>query len=117
MPSSRGSSPPRDQSCIFYVSCIGRQVLYHKHHLGGPTEEFLYAKPLLKTYKHYLIYLLKTTLCEYYYYSPNEKTEAWRGLIFKPSVLVLIRAHFLLSMSRAGRKKVDLHTQKTPKHR
>ena len=26
MPSSRGSSRPRDQTCISYVSCIGRQV-------------------------------------------------------------------------------------------
>ena len=27
MPSSRGSSQPRDQTCISYISCIGRQVL------------------------------------------------------------------------------------------
>ena len=27
--SSRGSSQPRDQTCISYFSCIGRQVLYH----------------------------------------------------------------------------------------
>ena len=27
--SSRGSSPLRDQTCISYVSCIGRWVLYH----------------------------------------------------------------------------------------
>ena len=26
---SRGSSPPRDRTCVSYVSCIGRQVLYH----------------------------------------------------------------------------------------
>ena len=26
---SRGSSWPRDRTCIFQVSCIGRQVLYH----------------------------------------------------------------------------------------
>ena len=36
MPSSRGSSPPRDETCISYVSCIGRQVLYHWCHLGSP---------------------------------------------------------------------------------
>jgi len=30
MPSSRGSSQPRDQ---ILVSCIGRQVLYHKCHM------------------------------------------------------------------------------------
>ena len=29
MPSSRASSRPRDQALIFYVSCTGRQVLYH----------------------------------------------------------------------------------------
>ena len=29
MPFSKGSSQPRDQTCISYVSCIGRQVLYH----------------------------------------------------------------------------------------
>ena len=29
MPSSRGSSQPRDQTHISYVSCIDRCVLYH----------------------------------------------------------------------------------------
>ena len=29
IPSSRGSSQPRDQTLVSYVSCIGRQVLYH----------------------------------------------------------------------------------------
>ena len=28
-PSSRGPSRPKDRTCISYVSCIGRQVLYH----------------------------------------------------------------------------------------
>ena len=28
-PSSRGSSWPRDQTCVSRVSCIGRQFLYH----------------------------------------------------------------------------------------
>ena len=32
---SRGSSPTRDGNCISYVSCIGRQVLYHYCHLGS----------------------------------------------------------------------------------
>ena len=36
MPSSRGSSQPRDQTCVPYVFCIGRRVLYHQHHLGSP---------------------------------------------------------------------------------
>ena len=30
MPSSRGSSPPRDQARASYVSCIGTRVLYHE---------------------------------------------------------------------------------------
>ena len=36
MPSSRASSQPRDQTCITYVSCIGRQILYPLSHLGSP---------------------------------------------------------------------------------
>ena len=33
--SSRGSSLPRDQIHVSYVSCIARHVLYHQHHLGS----------------------------------------------------------------------------------
>ena len=33
---SRESSPPWDRTLIFCVSCIGRQTLYHQHHLGKP---------------------------------------------------------------------------------
>ena len=36
MPSFRGSSQPRDQTCISYISCIDRQILYHQCHLGSP---------------------------------------------------------------------------------
>ena len=35
--SSRGSSRPRGQSCIF---CIGRQILYHLSHLGSPYRPY-----------------------------------------------------------------------------
>ena len=35
MPSSRGSSRPRDQTHVSYVSCIGRGVLYHSCQLCG----------------------------------------------------------------------------------
>ena len=34
---SSGSSWPRDQTHVSYVSCIGRWVLYHQHHLGSPS--------------------------------------------------------------------------------
>ena len=27
---SRGSSQPRDQTCIYFISCIGRQIFYHR---------------------------------------------------------------------------------------
>ena len=36
MPSSRESSQLRDGTHISYVSCVGRQVLYHWSHLGSP---------------------------------------------------------------------------------
>ena len=36
MPFSRGSSRPRGWTCISYVSCIGRWVLYQYHHLPLP---------------------------------------------------------------------------------
>ena len=29
MPSFRGSSPPKNRTHVSYISCIGRQVLYH----------------------------------------------------------------------------------------
>ena len=32
-PSFKGSSQSRDLTCVSYVSCIGRQLLYHSHHL------------------------------------------------------------------------------------
>ena len=34
MSSSRGSFRPTDRTLVSYVSCIGRQVLYHQGHLG-----------------------------------------------------------------------------------
>ena len=46
MPSSRGSSQPRDRIFISSVSYIGRRVLYHYSHLGSP----LVAHTNLKLY-------------------------------------------------------------------
>ena len=37
VPSYRGSSQPRDQTCISYISCIDRQALYHSRRLGSPS--------------------------------------------------------------------------------
>ena len=36
MPSSSGSSWPRNQTRVSYVSCIGRWVLYQQSNLGSP---------------------------------------------------------------------------------
>ena len=36
IPSSRGSSPPRNWTCVSYVSCIWKQILYHELYLGSP---------------------------------------------------------------------------------
>ena len=36
MPSSKGSSKPRNWTHISCISCIGRQVLYHQRQLGSP---------------------------------------------------------------------------------
>ena len=44
MTSSRSSSWPRDRTRVSYVSCIGRRVLYHQHHLGSPR---LSSAPIL----------------------------------------------------------------------
>ena len=38
MPSSRGSSRPRDRTHVSYFSCIGRQVLYHWCYLVSPSK-------------------------------------------------------------------------------
>ena len=35
--SFRGSFWPREQTCVSYISCTGRQVLYHQHHLESHT--------------------------------------------------------------------------------
>ena len=52
MPSYRGSSRPRDQTCVSYISCIGRQFLYHKSHLErlyiGSSVHGILQKRILK---------------------------------------------------------------------
>ena len=53
--SSRGSSQPRDQTYISYVSCIGRWVLYHKCHLNTLFSSVTYS------YYCYILLLLSPT--------------------------------------------------------
>ena len=47
MPSSRGSSRPRDQSCISYIPCIGRHVLYPLAPPEKSTQVYIFIKFLL----------------------------------------------------------------------
>ena len=42
--SSKESSQPRDWTCIFYVSCIGRWVLYHQRYVGHPHNNHMWNK-------------------------------------------------------------------------
>ena len=39
---SRGSSPTRDQTCIPFISCFGRQILYHP---GSPLSSPFFSSP------------------------------------------------------------------------
>ena len=45
---SRGSTLPKYQICIF---CIGRQVLYHKCHLGSPNDYMLLVLLLVRPHR------------------------------------------------------------------
>ena len=48
---SRGSSQPRDQTQVSYVSCISRQVLYHEGHLRSRVGFFCRQAKLLQSYR------------------------------------------------------------------
>ena len=56
---SRGSSPPRDQTHISYISCIDRWVLYHQHHLGGPNSYKTMHFQELNVFPHQRLLCLK----------------------------------------------------------
>ena len=43
MPSSRGSSQPRDLNLVSYDSSIGKQVFNHQCHLGSPQIDPLFS--------------------------------------------------------------------------
>ena len=54
---SRGSSCPRDLTAVSYISCIGRQVLYHQHHLGSPMSMESQQSQTLPSDKKCYIYI------------------------------------------------------------
>ena len=51
MPSSMGSSRPRDPACISFDSYIGRWACYHSHHLGALHQELSQILLLRSTYR------------------------------------------------------------------
>ena len=57
VPSSRGSSWSVDQTCVSYVSCIGRKVLYH---LASPGKTLYILYRYKKLYKYIYIYYTDT---------------------------------------------------------
>ena len=46
-PYSKGSSQPRDQSCVSCISCIGRWILYPLVPPGKPSLEYTYNNVVL----------------------------------------------------------------------
>ena len=79
LPSSRGSSPPRDQTHISYVCCTGRQALYHfsQHHLG--STKYLKEKPkqtfwpIQLLYRFYVNFLYSFSYHLYHKHLENKK--------------------------------------------
>ena len=48
--SSRGSSSPRDRTYVSCISCTGRWILHHAHHLESPTLSYPCINPTSRYY-------------------------------------------------------------------
>ena len=55
IPFSMRSSQPNDRTRVSYVSCIGRQVLYHQCHLGSPLSPHQTSGMVPQLYYQHLI--------------------------------------------------------------
>ena len=40
---SRGSSQPEDRTCVSYIPCVFRWILYHCRHLGSPLVTLIFT--------------------------------------------------------------------------
>ena len=56
---SKGSSQPRDRTCLSYASYIGKWVLYHQCHLGSPLLQLPQPKRARSSLGSTLFSLLK----------------------------------------------------------
>ena len=66
---SRGSSQLRHQTCISYLCCIGRQILYHLHHSLNQTIHAGQIK--ISRDLHNFIYCLYTEQCLDFVFKQN----------------------------------------------
>ena len=67
---SGGTSRTRDRTCISCMSCIGRQILYHQHHLGSPwigirAQLFPHMYNQLSHYLLNISYFLTNLKCQF----------------------------------------------------
>ena len=91
LPSFRGSSGPRDQTCVSSVSCIGRRVLYPSATWEAPVFLQIYLKKLLVYYYFFSICNTKEGSVTFQLSESNsiqgQSSESWKenlGTGFKP---------------------------------
>ena len=78
MPSSRGSSRPRDLTSVSHISCIGRQVLYHwTHQMIKYSSTILRKRRQEKRYSTFRIKSKYKRLLEKAM-APHSSTLAWK---------------------------------------
>ena len=83
MPSSRGSSQLRDRACVSYVSCIGRQILYHQCHWGLHVQDRVFLLLLLSHFSHVRLCATPQTAANQALPSLGfSRQEHWSGLPF-----------------------------------
>ena len=90
MPSSRGSSWPRDQTCIPKISCIGRQVLYH---LGSPSGSLNSSKSSFRTQTSILTVVINTLSSLSIPPTNMSPREAWSDVFKWTEYLVATKSH------------------------
>ena len=121
MPCFRGSSQPRDQTQVFYVSCIGKWILYHECHLGSPQgfhKDFLKKCPCSSSRsshlrnsgelcKHYLVLALLPFLPHFLLFSTKH---CLMSFLF----LLEIQANRYIDIFRTGSSMAKVRFLKSP---